>query len=118
MNLDTGTMATSVISAIVVGVFSSYLTLIRFNAKYTEREKHWERWREKIDIDIEILKKSMNLTELALLQQSLSSLIKRVDDLWKYATDLKHLIMDPYVRAVDVLNQRVEELERHKEDRR
>lgn len=35
--------------------------------------------------------------------------IKRID---KYSQELKHLIVDPYVRATDVLKQRVDGLDR------
>lgn len=102
--------------SLVVGIASSYLTFRlqfeRFQAMDREREKHWVEWRDKISADVEILKRSANLTELALLKQSLESLIKRVEELWAYTSELKHTHVDPYEREMVKLGQRVEMLEK------
>ena len=102
--------------SLVVGILSSYLTFRlqfeRFAAMDKEREKHWVEWRRDISADVEALKKSANVTQLALLTQVVDSLVKRVEDLWKYTTDIKHLQVDPYIRAHELLKQRVDEIAR------
>ncbi len=116
--MDLSTITTSVASSLIVGIGASWLTFRlqfeRFKSMDGEREKHWEKWRDQISADVESLKRSANLTEVALLKQALDALIQRVEDLWKYTTDLKHLTIDPYVRAADVMNRRVESLEKGK----
>lgn len=102
--------------SLVVGVLSSYLTFRlqfeRFKAMDERRELDWVKWRDKISIDVEALKQSANLTQLAVLTQVVESLVKRVEDLWKYASETKHVYVDPYVREVGILKQRVDELEK------
>lgn len=102
--------------SLVVGVLSSYLTFRlqfeRFQAMDKEREKHWAEWRKEISADVEFLKKSANITELMLVKQSVDALTKRVEDLWKYATEVKHVYVDPYIRATDLLKQRLDEMEK------
>lgn len=102
--------------SLVVGTLSSWLTFRlqfeRFKAKDGEREKHWDSWRTQITADVEALKRSANLTQVALLQQSLETLVKRVEQLSEYTAELKHLHIDPYEREMAKLNQRVDTLER------
>lgn len=116
MNIDINSLLTIVVS-LVVGIGSSYITFRlqfeRFESMDKEREKHWIKWRDDITIDVEELKKAANITQIALLAQTVEALVKRVEDLWKYTADIKHLQVDPYVRATDLLKQRVEKLEKH-----
>ncbi len=102
--------------SMVVGIGSSYLTFRlqfeRFRAMDERREQDWMRWRNKIDIDIEQLKQTAGVTELALLRQAVDMLTKRVEQLWDYATELKHVHVDPYVREIERLKQRVESMDR------
>lgn len=115
MNIDVDSLITVIVS-ILVGVSSSYLTFRlqfeRFESMDKEREKHWIKWRDDISEDVEALKKSANITQLALLAQTVEALAKRVEDLWKYTTDIKHLQVDPYIRAHELLKQRVDKLEK------
>lgn len=110
MNLDLGIIATSIISAIVVGMGSSWLAMVRFKAMDTERERHWARRLDQISQDVEGLEKSSNVTVLALLQQSVQELIKRFDQLDVYTEKLKHLHIDPLEREVGKLRQKVDEM--------
>lgn len=101
--------------SLAVGVLSSYITFRlqfeRFQAMDKEREKHWVDWREKISHDVESLKRSASITELALLSQTVETISKRLEDLWKYTADVKHLQVDPYVRATDILKERMDKME-------
>lgn len=110
------TVAASVIAGAATGLGTSYLTFRltfeRFKAMDERRELDWVKWRDGISSDVEELKRSANLTQIALLTQSVESLAKRVEDLWKYTADMKHLQVDPYVRAHELLKQRVDKLDR------
>jgi hypothetical protein len=72
----------SVISSLIVGVASSYLTfrlqLTAFMSMDKEREKHWMQWREGISADVEILKRSMDVTNIALLGQRMAEVERRL----------------------------------------
>ena len=98
------------------GALGAYVTFRirfeRFEAMDTRREQDWSNWRKDITKDVENLQSPTTMTQLALLTQVLETLVKRVEELWKYATDIKHLQVDPYVRATDVLKQRVDNLEK------
>lgn len=115
MNLDAGTIVTSVLSSLVVGIGASWLTFRlqfeRFKSMDTEREKHWEKWRDSISADVEVLKKSASLTELALIKQSVDMLIKRFDQLDAYTEKLKHVHIDPLKLEFEKLRQKVDEME-------
>ena len=106
----------TIVVSLIVGVGSSYITFRlqfeRFQAMDKEREKHWAEWREKISADVESLKKTANITEVALLRAGLDALTKQVEKLWTYATELKHVQVDPYMRAVDLMKQRLDEIQK------
>ena len=76
---------TSVISSLIVGVASSYLTfrlqLTAFMSMDKEREKHWMQWREGISGDVEILKRSMDMTNIALLGQRMVEVERRLESI-------------------------------------
>lgn len=102
--------------SLAVGILSSYLTFRlqfeRFHSMDREREKHLTEWRKQITADVELLKRSASITEIALLRQTLETLVKSVQALAKYTEDLKHLHIDPYEREVAKIAFRVEVLER------
>lgn len=80
--------------------------------KAVERDRIRDEWRTQITADVEALKKAAPVTELALLTQSVATLAATVKELWDYATDLKHLHIDPYEREVAKLRASVDKLER------
>jgi|SRR5579863_2075116 len=75
----------SVGSSLAVGIASSYLTfrlqLSAFMAMDKEREKHWSIWRDGITKDVDDLKKSASLIELALLSQKMGQMEHRLESI-------------------------------------
>lgn len=98
--------------AVLVAIGASLLARRDMLTKVVERDRIRDEWRHQITADVEALKKAVPVTELALLTQSVTTLAVSVKDLWKYATDLKHLHIDPYEREVAKLRASVDQLER------
>lgn len=118
MIIDFATLGTSVACSLIVGIGSSYLTFLlqftRFKAMDERREQDWKAWRDRVDNSISDLQKGASVTELALLTQRMNDLAKNVEKLWVYATELKHVVVDPYVLETGKLKQRLDDFERHR----
>ena len=116
--IDFATLGTSVACSLIVGIGSSYLTFLlqftRFKAMDERREQDWKAWRDRVDNSISDLQKGASVTELALLTQRMNDLAKNVEKLWVYATELKHVVVDPYVLETGKLKQRLDDFERHR----
>ena len=106
----------TILVSLVVGAGASYITFRlqfeRFKAMDERRELDWISWRNKVDKDVDLLKTSASVTQLALLAQTVTALVKRVEDLWQYTTDLKHLHIDPFEREVTKLRASVDQMEK------
>ena len=72
----------SIGSSLLVGVASSYLTfrlqLAAFMAMDKEREKHWTKWRDGISQDVDDLKKSATLSDLAVMTIRMTQVERRL----------------------------------------
>lgn len=105
----------TIVVSLIVGAGSAYMTFRlqfeRFKAMDERRELDWVNWRNKIDRDIDVLKASASVTELRLIQQTLQTMSKSLEDLWQYTTELKHVHVDPYQREVAKLRASVDRLE-------
>jgi hypothetical protein len=81
----------SVVSSLIVGVASSYLTFRlqfeRFKAMDEQREEDWAKWRDGISRDVKVLERSVSVTEIALLAQRLLELERRLGSIEKTLSD-------------------------------
>lgn len=94
------------VSTVLISAFGSYLAFRvqfeRFLARDTEREKHWMRWQESITRDVEQLKAERNFHG-------------RIEQCERFIEELrehKHVVVDPHIRAVGQLKDRIERLEK------
>lgn len=91
---------------IIISPIAAYvafrISFERFLAKDTEREKHWMRWQDSVSKDVEQLKAERNFHVRIAQCESF------IDELREW----KHEKVDPHVRALGVLKDRVDRMEK------
>lgn len=96
----------SIVASTLLAAFASYwafrIQFERFLARDTEREKHWNLWRENVTRDVEQLKAERNF------HGRVTQCEQFIDEL----RDWKHETVEPYVRAMGALKERLDRLER------
>lgn len=81
-------------------------------AQLAERESTAREWRKRIEEQLREINANNQLAEIPVLKHRISnaeSHLKQVDD---YATELKHVHIDPYVRRMGLLEQRMDQIDR------
>lgn len=88
------TIVSPVTVSFVVSAVTGVIGYVRFKAIIEERQKHFA-----------------SQADLQLLAQDVERTEKDIERGMKYATEIKHLHVDPYTRATDVLKQRVDQMQ-------
>lgn len=100
------TVCISITASTLIAVFGSYwafrIQFERFLARDTEREKHWNEWRANMTRDVEQLKAERNF----------HGRIEQCERFIEELREWKHVKFDAYIRAADVMNERVTQLEK------
>lgn len=100
------TVSISIAASTIIAAFGSYwafrIQFERFLARDTEREKYWNEWRLNITREVEQLKSERNFHG-------------RIEQVEKFIDELrlwKHENVEPYIRAVGLLKDRLDRVER------
>lgn len=100
------TVCISIAASTLIAAFGSYwafrIQFERFLARDTEREKHWTEWRAGVTRDVEQLKAERNF----------HGRIEQVEEFIDELRLWKHEAVEPYIRAVGLLKDRVDRLEK------
>jgi hypothetical protein len=100
------TVCISIAVSTLIAAFGSYwafrIQFERFLARDTEREKHWARWQEQVSRDVEQLKAERNL----------HGRVSQCESFIEELREWKHVVVEPYIRAVGSLKDRVDRLEK------
>lgn len=116
--INVTTVLISVLASLLGGAISSYIAFRiqfeKFRATQEQRDLFLSEWRREVNADLDTLHKSTSATDIAVMRQTHKALTSEVTELAKYTHNMKHRYVDPYIRAVDVLKNRVDELSRDK----
>lgn len=100
------TVCISIAASTLIAAFGSYwafrIQFERFLARDTEREKHWNGWREQVTRDVEQLKSERNF----------HGRVTQCEAFIEELREWKHVVVEPYIRAAGQLKDRLDRLER------
>ncbi|MGL4296795.1 MAG: hypothetical protein ACRCTG_13870 [Aestuariivirga sp.] len=100
------TVSISIVVSTLIAAFGSFwafrIQFERFLARDSEREKHWDEWRQTVNRDVEQLKAERNFDVR----------IQHVENFIDELRDWKHEAVEPYIRAMGLLKDRVDRLEK------
>ena len=100
------TVCISITASTLIAAFGSYwafrIQFERFLARDAEREKYWNEWRISATRDVEQLK----------LERNFHGRVTQCEDFIAELRDWKHEAVEPYIRAMGVLKDRVDRLEK------